>query len=242
MSTTTVGKGLGSAFLNGLTAIGNSQTSAFALYSNVLHQFSTVASGTGAILPTVLVQPTSSPEVIILNSGANTLLVYPPVGGAINGGTTNAPASLTAGDVTTFWASTPINWFSVQSPGAGGGGGSGTVNSGASGDIAVYSSSGPAVSGQSLSSLATSLNLSGTNTGDQTITLTGPVTGTGLDLSQPRFKAASRFRAHRQRPRSLARTIRPRSRPQRLSLRPRRFRRHTSRRVHFPLLNCQPRD
>ncbi len=47
--------------------------------------------------------------------------------------------------------------------------GSGTVVSGTSGQIAVYAGTGTSVSGESLSTLAAALNLSGTNTGDQSL-------------------------------------------------------------------------
>ena len=57
--------------------------------------------------------------------------------------------------------------------------GTGTINTGAVNNLAAYTGTGTTVGPLTLASLATSLNVSGTNTGDQTITLTGPITGTG---------------------------------------------------------------
>jgi len=77
---------------DGLTATGTTQATAL-LISGDLNVFSTVASGTGCILPVGGENDTYS----IINDGANALLIYPPVGGTINGGAVNASASLAAG-------------------------------------------------------------------------------------------------------------------------------------------------
>lgn len=106
------------ALQTGLTAVGSSQATAFALTNNTLHEFTTVASSTGAILP-VGVTPS---EVTIYNSGANALTLYPPLGGSIDVGSANASVSLAAGSGATFWASTPSNWYYLVTPGEGGGG------------------------------------------------------------------------------------------------------------------------
>jgi hypothetical protein len=74
---------------NSLTASGTNQGTAFALEAD-LNRFTTVASGTGAILPTLL--PGDSMEVF--NDGSNALLLYPPSGGAINALSVNAAYSI----------------------------------------------------------------------------------------------------------------------------------------------------
>jgi hypothetical protein len=74
---------------NTLTATGATQATALALPNDV-NRFTTVAAGTGTILPAM--NPGDS--VIIRNGGANALLVYPPVGGLINALATNAGYSV----------------------------------------------------------------------------------------------------------------------------------------------------
>lgn len=72
-----------------LTATGSTQGTALALVSD-FSIFGTVAASTGAILG-------SRGTTIVVNNGANTLTLYPPVGGNINGGTLNAGISVPAG-------------------------------------------------------------------------------------------------------------------------------------------------
>lgn len=72
-----------------LTATGTDQDTAQKIGAGIV-RFTTVASGTGAILPAGAV----GDEVMVINAGANALSVYPPVGHAINAGSTNAAISL----------------------------------------------------------------------------------------------------------------------------------------------------
>jgi hypothetical protein len=133
--------------LSGLTALGSSQATAFVLLNSADHQFTTVASSTGAILP-----PAKLPSsVTVFNGGADTLSVYPPVGGTVNAGDANAAYSLAAGDGIEFFAADLLTWY--PNSGASSGGGSGTVNAGTSGQLAYYATSTAAVSGLSLSTL-----------------------------------------------------------------------------------------
>jgi hypothetical protein len=74
---------------NTLTALGTIQGNAFVIGTDI-SRFTTVAAGTGAILPPM--NPGDSVEIV--NAGANALLVYPPVGGKINGLGTNAGYSV----------------------------------------------------------------------------------------------------------------------------------------------------
>jgi hypothetical protein len=74
----------------GLTATGSSsQANAYAI-SSKFSIFSTVAANSGAILP-------ARGRAIVVNGGANSLSLYPPVGGNINGGSTNAAIAVPAG-------------------------------------------------------------------------------------------------------------------------------------------------
>jgi len=85
-----------------LTATGTTQGTALALTSN-FSVFGTVGSNTGAIL--------GAPGMyLIVNGGANPLLLYPPVGGNINGGTVNASFSVTNAK-SAIAISNGLTWF-----------------------------------------------------------------------------------------------------------------------------------
>jgi hypothetical protein len=97
----------------GLIATGSTQADALPILRRI-NLFATVAAGTGCMLP----QATSSRtlQLTIINRGANALLVYPPPGGKIEGGSTNAPVSIVAGGAAQFVTfdsplSPGINWF-----------------------------------------------------------------------------------------------------------------------------------
>ena len=114
MNTNTLGHRLRPSIQTGLTATGSSQATAFALTNNTLHEFTTVNGSTGAVLP-VGVTPS---EISIFNDGASSLSIYPPRGGSIDAGAANASISLAAGSGATLWASTPINWYRLVTPGS----------------------------------------------------------------------------------------------------------------------------
>lgn len=88
-----VAAGLANAMLgdvqDSLTASGTSQDDAQSI-GTAIARFGTVASGTGGILPAGAI----GDELLIINAGANSLNVYPPVGHAINAGSTNAAISV----------------------------------------------------------------------------------------------------------------------------------------------------
>jgi hypothetical protein len=72
---------------NTVTATGStSQANSYGI-SKPTTIFTTVGANSGARLPSFL---TAGDSGRIQNNGASTLFVYPPVGGAINGGTTDA--------------------------------------------------------------------------------------------------------------------------------------------------------
>jgi hypothetical protein len=82
----------------GLTAAGSTQATALALTA-VNSVVSTAAAGTGVILEANLeVGDTTR----VTNLGANALLVYPPVGGAIQAGAANAGFSVATGKSAEF--------------------------------------------------------------------------------------------------------------------------------------------
>lgn len=79
---------LGLDTLATVTQAGNSQATALSLTSNCVN----VTAGTGG----VIITQSHAMHCIANNSGAN-CIVYPPVGGTINGGTLNAGFTLTTG-------------------------------------------------------------------------------------------------------------------------------------------------
>ena len=118
--TNTLNHRVNPSLLTGLTATGSSQATAFPLTNNTLHEFTTVSSSNGAILPVGKLPS----EVSIFNDGASSLTIYPPPGGSIDAGAANASVSLAAGSGVTFWASTPSNWYHLVSASGGTPGGS----------------------------------------------------------------------------------------------------------------------
>ena len=97
-----------------VTALGNSAATAYAIGAcNTL--VTTAAASTGVILP---VGTTGAPnftglfdEYTVANKGANTLTVYPPTGGTIDG---NASASITTGALKYFTcvSTDGLTWYS----------------------------------------------------------------------------------------------------------------------------------
>lgn len=74
---------VGGARVTGATATGTTQATGYALTQDVT-VFSTVGASSGATCPNV-----GAGSIVIYNGGANSLTVYPPVGGKINSGATN---------------------------------------------------------------------------------------------------------------------------------------------------------
>jgi hypothetical protein len=141
--TNTLNHRVNPSLLTGLTATGSSQATAFRLTNNTLHEFTTVSSSNGAILPVGKLPS----EVSIFNDGTSSLTIYPPVGGSIDSGTANASVSLAAGSGATFWASTPSNWYHLVSSSSGGGtpgGSSGQIQFDNAGAFGGFTASGDA--------------------------------------------------------------------------------------------------
>lgn len=96
------------------TATGNSQGTAFTITA-VTTEFTTTAASTGAILPGTTGPFLAGDCLEIFNMGASTLTVYPPVGFAINGGSTNAGVSVTTLKGASFFCRGDGNWFAQLS-------------------------------------------------------------------------------------------------------------------------------
>jgi hypothetical protein len=96
---------------NNLTAAGTTQANALPLPADIC-KFTTVAAGSGAILPAC--NPADSGS--IFNGGASALLLYPPVGGKINGLGTNAGYSIAAATPYCDWYCVdPLTYIASQS-------------------------------------------------------------------------------------------------------------------------------
>lgn len=87
---------------NSLTATGSTQGTALALPSD-FNIFTTVAASTGAILPGAVPTSNVTDVYIVVNHGASTLSVYPPTGGKIANGSTNAAFSVAANKTAFFY-------------------------------------------------------------------------------------------------------------------------------------------
>jgi hypothetical protein len=87
-----------------LTSAGTNQATGF-LITNEYSEFGTVAASSAAVLPTNAQVPLGlSPGdvLVVVNLGANALLVFPPVGGFINALAVNVSLSVAAGKVAEF--------------------------------------------------------------------------------------------------------------------------------------------
>ncbi len=106
---------------SGLTATGTNQATAFPVFAQQA-AFSTVASGTGAVLP-----PASGGPITIYNDGANALLVYPAPGDQIQGSAIDAAVTILAGRSATFTSfdglltAPPRIWHNASGNSSGGG-------------------------------------------------------------------------------------------------------------------------
>jgi hypothetical protein len=94
-----------------LTATGTTNADALAL-SATINQVSTTAASTGVRL----MSPESGSGVVVINSGANALLVYPSTGAQINALTaTTGGFSIAAGGRAMFVGTGSANWFAILS-------------------------------------------------------------------------------------------------------------------------------
>lgn len=94
-----------------LTAAGSSNTDALQL-SQVINRVTTTAASTGVRL--MLPEPGSA--VVVVNSGANALTVYPGTGAQINALTaTTGGFSVASGGRAMFVGTSSANWFAILS-------------------------------------------------------------------------------------------------------------------------------
>jgi hypothetical protein len=118
MSTTVTTGHVGRLVWLGQTALGSSQTTALPLpKKSAFVELTTVASSTGVLLPATASVPC---EIIVQNAGANTLSVYPPAGGTVAGGSTNAAYSISAGNGAIFELASPGVWYAFAASSGGG--------------------------------------------------------------------------------------------------------------------------
>lgn len=91
------------------SAAGTTQATAAPIRAGV-SMFGTVAAGAGAVFANE-----GAARKVVFNGGANALLVYPPVGGAINGAAANAGFSVGAGKGAMFITSDGVTWVALLS-------------------------------------------------------------------------------------------------------------------------------
>lgn len=92
-----------------ISAAGTTQGTATAITKD-LNGVSTVGAGAGVILPAAV----AGLELIVVNTGANALLVYPATGAAIDANATNAAFSLAIGARILFMALSTTQWYSLN--------------------------------------------------------------------------------------------------------------------------------
>jgi len=97
-----------------LTGTGSTQSDALAIIRPI-NEFTTVASGTGARLPTSI----PGTRIVIRNSGANSLRVYPASGASINDLGTNVPFILDTATTLEYVSTTTTRWFTLNAVYAG---------------------------------------------------------------------------------------------------------------------------
>jgi hypothetical protein len=95
-----------------VSAAGATQGTATAL-TTTYNVVTTVALGTGVVLP---VPAASGLLVTIVNKGANTLNVYPAVGGTIDAAALNAAVTLGVGASVSYQASSTTQWYTINPP------------------------------------------------------------------------------------------------------------------------------
>lgn len=91
-----------------VTAAGTGQATATPLTKEI-NVVSTVASGSGVLLPTAI----AGMVLIINNTSANTLNVYPATNAAINGGSANAAYTQISGASLQYYATSSTQWYTV---------------------------------------------------------------------------------------------------------------------------------
>jgi hypothetical protein len=97
--------------MTSLTATGTNQATAYPI-TTAKALFSTVTSGTGAVLS---LAATAGDSQVVFNAGANPLKVYPPTGAKINSLPTNTGVLLATNTGCEFHCMSATQWFGVLS-------------------------------------------------------------------------------------------------------------------------------
>lgn len=96
--------------VTGLTSTGSSsQANSLAIYSET-NVVTTTAANTGVRLPS---NASAGDSMTVVNLGASTLFIYPPVGGILNGGSANAKVDCATLKTATCISINGLDW-SVQ--------------------------------------------------------------------------------------------------------------------------------
>ena len=98
-----------SSVATGISAAGTVQANATALTKGI-NVVSTVTAGQGVVLPTAI----AGMRITVLNTSANTLLVYPAVNGIINAAAANVAYSSPAGAKLDFLSTTTTQWYTLN--------------------------------------------------------------------------------------------------------------------------------
>ena len=85
----------------GLTAVGSSQATALVLPSD-FNVISTAAASTGAVLPLTGINVQLADTIIVVNHGANSISIYPPLSGTIGVASANTPLAVASGKTAWF--------------------------------------------------------------------------------------------------------------------------------------------
>jgi hypothetical protein len=97
-------------FANLPAGVGTTQAGATAISADINVIVTSSAGNTAFILPNDAI--TSDSLDIMTASGITaSALIYPPVGGTINGGGTNASITMAAGTSATFWCTANLTWL-----------------------------------------------------------------------------------------------------------------------------------
>lgn len=96
---------------NGVSAAGTTQGTA-TLLSSLINRITTVGANAGVVLPA----SAAGLIITVINSGANTLSVYPDTGSTINGLGTNIPTLLPVGQTVTLFCPVAGSWFLTSIP------------------------------------------------------------------------------------------------------------------------------
>jgi hypothetical protein len=111
-------RGLPALATSGISAAGTTQGTATLITARV-NNVTTVASGSGVILPI----PVAGDSYVVVNKGANDLLVYPSSGGTVGSLAANAGYTIAVGKTATITSTTTTQWEIQSDTGMSGGGG-----------------------------------------------------------------------------------------------------------------------